>query len=184
MRKAFALAILACMVLTVAAVCQQSGKPLDRATYNTVIVQKFDIQTLAEKENFPAGYGAILQKTAVVKLQKHFEKVIDASETPAPAPGAAPPEMKGKVLLSGAIIGYDKGSRTARWMVGMGAGSSKVKVRFIFRDAESGAELWRTDQQGSFAGTFTMGGGSEDKAVSESSRKVVEALVKELGTVR
>ena len=167
------------------AVCQTAAtsKPLDKNKYNTVVVEKFETGTLAEKEKFPAGYTGILQKTAVAKLQKLFDKVIDGAEQPA-TPPAATPEIKGRLLLSGSVIGYDKGSRTARWMVGMGAGSSKVKVRFIFRDAETGQEVWRTDQQGTFVGTVTVGGGSEDKAVSESSRKVVEGLVKELASVR
>lgn len=173
------------LLLAGAAVCQTNAtsKPLDRNKYNTVVVEKFETGTEAKNEKFPAGYTEILQKTTVAKLQNLFDDVVDGAEQ-APTPTTEAAELKGRLLLSGSVVGYDKGNRTARWMVGMGAGRSKVKVRFIFRDAETGQEVWRTDQQGTFAGTFTVGGGRKDKAVSESSRKVIEGFVKALATVR
>jgi hypothetical protein len=182
--RAFA-AVLFTLLLAGASICQTqtTSKPLDKSKYKTVVVEKFEVGDLANQQNFPTGYTGILQKTTVLRLQKSFEKVIDGTDQGS-TPAEATAELKGRLLLSASVIGYDKGSRTARWMVGMGAGSSKVMVRFIFRDAETGQEAWRADEQGAFAGTFNVGGGSEDKAVSESSRKVVENLVKDLASVR
>ena len=160
----------------------QPVKPL--AGYDVIVVQKIEVGSLAAGSGYPPGYEGILQKTAYSKLaiSKLFNTVIDGTE---PSPVNAPaPEMQKRVLLSGSVIGYDKGSRTARWMVGMGAGKSRVKVRFIATDAETGQELWRTDQEGTFAGTFELGGGNEAKAANESTRKVAENLVKQIQLVR
>ncbi len=160
----------------------QSVKPL--AGYDVIVVQKIEVGSLAAGSGYPPGYEGILQKTAYSKLaiSKLFHTVIDGTE---PSPVNAPaPEMQKRVLLSGSVIGYDKGSRTARWMVGMGAGKSRVKVRFIATDADTGQELWRTDQEGTFAGTFDLGGGNEAKAANESTRKVAENLVKQIQLVR
>jgi hypothetical protein len=160
----------------------QPTKPL--AGYDVLVMQRIEVGSLAAGSGYPPGYEGILQKTAYSRLatSKLFKTVIDGAETsPANAPA---PEMQKRILLSGTVIGYDKGSRTARWMVGMGAGKSRVKVRFIATDAGTGQELWRTDQEGTFAGTFELGGGSESKAVNESTRKVAENLVKQITLVR
>lgn len=160
---------------------QVPGKPL--AGYNVITVQKFEVGSLAENSGYPAGFEGILQKTVYSKLisSRMFTTVVDGSDSGAPTGESADAK---KVILVGTIIGYDKGSRTARWMVGMGAGKSKVKVRFVCTDAATGQELWRTDQEGSFSGTFDIGGGNESRAASESTRKVADGLLKQLALVR
>jgi hypothetical protein len=75
---------------------------------------------------------------------------------------------------------YDKGSRAGRWLVGFGAGATKVKVRFVFRDAQTGAELFRTDRQGKFYGTVSLVGGGKGQAVSEAAGDVVDGLIKDI----
>ncbi len=180
--KKIALLLIAYGVVAMAA--GVPSKPL--AGYDAVVVQKIEIGSLAANSGFPAGYEGILQKTIYSKLasSKLFPAVIDGADTSASQPAAPATEAQKRVLLTGTIIGYDKGSRTARWMVGMGAGKSRVKVRFIATDAASGQELWRTDQEGTLSGTFELGGGSESKAASESTRKVAENLVKQMALVR
>lgn len=173
-------ALLLLLVLLVAlATYAQSAKPL--AGYDVVVVQKIEVGSLAANSGYPAGYDGILQKTIYSKLatSKLFSSVIDATDS-----AAAPPADKKKVHLSGTIIGYDKGSRTARWMVGMGAGKSRVKVRFVCIDPSTNQELWRSDEEGTFSGTFEIGGGNESKAATESTRKVAENLVKKLTLAR
>ncbi len=163
----------------------QTVKPL--AGYNVIVVRKIEVGSLAANSGFPTGYDGILQKTTYSKLvsSKLFPTVIDGTEAPPATTATAPqPGSEKKILLTGTIIGYDKGSRTARWMVGMGAGKSRVKVRFVATDADTGRELWRTDEEGTFAGTFEIGGGSESKAANESTRKVAEHLVKQMALVR
>ncbi len=194
MNKLVAL-LIACLFLSAAVALSQSAKPL--AGYDIIVVQKIEVGSLAAGSGFPTGYEDILQKTTYSKLaaSKLFRTVIDGtqgsptgvaeSKSSATADAAAPASTsEKKILLTGTIIGYDKGSRTARWMVGLGAGKSRVKVRFIATDSVTGQELWRTDQEGTFAGTFEIGGGSESKAVSESTRKVSDNLVKQIALAR
>jgi hypothetical protein len=181
MKRVAVFATVVTVLLSAIVIAQTPAKPLSK--YDIIVVEKFGVGSLAANSGYPTGFDGILQKTVVAKLasSKVFKDVADGADTPQTAPL---PEMKGRLLLSGTVIGYDKGSRTARWMVGMGAGKSSVKVRFICKDAATSEEVWRTDQEGTFAGTLEIGGGNEQKALNESSLKVAERLVKQIRLVR
>jgi hypothetical protein len=165
---------------------QAAEKPSKLLTGYTVIsVEKFTVGTLSTKEGFPQDFEKVMQKLAFEKLtaSKLFENVTDISEaSAAPSSGApVPSEEPGHhIILSGTVIGYDPGSRAARWTIGMGAGAAKVKVRFIFRDAQSNKEILRSDLQGKFTGTWSLTGGTTEKATRQSAEKVVEELIKEI----
>jgi uncharacterized protein DUF4410 len=153
--------------------------------YTAIHVEKFAVGTLSTKEGFPADYEKVMQRLAVEKLaaSRLFEKVIDGSEASAASSSDAPgpAEERGHaIMLSATVIGYDPGSRATRFWVGMGAGAAKVKVRFIFRDAQSNKEILRSDLQGKYSGTWNPGGGSNEKATRVSEEKVVEELIKEI----
>ena len=153
--------------------------------YTAINVEKFAVGTLSTKEGFPPDYEKVMQKLAIEKLMasKLFENVIDVSEAGAVPSSGAPStadEPGYRLILSATVIGYDPGSRTVRWVVGMGAGAAKVKVRFIFRDAQSNKEVLRTDLQGNYAGTWNVTGGSSEKATRKSAEHVVEELIKEI----
>jgi hypothetical protein len=151
--------------------------------YAVITVEKFAVGTLSTKEGFPQDFEGVIQKTAVARLaaSRLFEKVIDATEPAAGAAnGSSAPEEPGRLILSGTIIGYDPGSQAARAMLCCGAGATKVKVRFIFRDAQTSKEVFRTDQQGKYAGTWAPTGGSADKGTREAAQKLVEGLIKEI----
>lgn len=62
----------------------------------------------------------------------------------------------------------------------MGAGAAKVKVRFVFRDAQTNEEVLRRDLQGKFTGTWTLAGGTTEKATHEAAGKLVGELIKEV----
>lgn len=159
---------------------QDAKKPL--SGYSAVTVEKFTAGTLSTKEGFPPGFEGIMQKTAVVKLteSKLFEKVADGTDAPAGANNGSTPAESASLLLSGTIIGYDPGSRAARALIGMGAGAAKVKVRFIFRDAQTGKEVFRTDQEGKYAGTWAPTGGSTETGTQQAAKKVIGELTKEI----
>jgi Domain of unknown function (DUF4410) len=165
---------------------QAKEKPARPLTGYTVIhVEKFVVGTLSSKEGFPQDFEKVMQKLAVEKLtaSKLFENVIDDSEaSAAPSSGVPAPaeEPEHRILLSALVIGYDPGSRAARGWIGIGAGAAKVKVRFIFRDAQSNKEVLRSDLEGKFSGTWTLTGGTTEKATRQSAEKVVDELVKEI----
>ena len=163
---------------------KKAGKVL--AGYNAVVVEKFSVDPSARTADFPRGQEVGIQQNVVERLnkQKVFEEVKDGLEA-----GAAPPvaadltanaPAKRAVILSGTVIEYDKGSREARWFVGMGAGATKVKVRFVFRDAQTGAELLRTDRQGQFYGWIAFVGGSKEQATGEAAGDVVDRLMDDI----
>lgn len=159
---------------------QDAKKPL--SGYKVVGVEKFTAGTLSTKEGFPQDFEGIMHKTAVTKLteSKLFEKVVDAAELPADASNSTAPEEGGRLVLSGTIIGYDPGSQAARAWIGLGAGATKVKVRFIFRDAQTGKEVLRSDQQGKYSGTWALTGGSTETGTQQAAKKVIGELIKEI----
>jgi len=161
---------------------QNAKKPL--SGYSVITVETFVVGTLAAKMGFPQGFEGLIQKSAVVELsgRKLFEKVIDATEPTAGTDGAAtaPEEERRRLILSGTIIGYDPGSRATRVLVGFGAGSAKVKVRLILRDAQTSKEVLRTDLQGKYAGMSSFAGGTVETATRQAAEKVVKGLIKEI----
>jgi hypothetical protein len=148
-------------------------------------MEKFAVGAFSTREGFPPDFAQVMQKLAVEKLNasKIFQNVTDVSESSAgsssgdPAPAEEPSH---RLILSATVIGYDPGSRTARWVIGMGAGAAKVKVRFVFRDAQSSKEILRSDLEGNYAGTWNVTGGSSEKATQKSAEHVVEELIKEI----
>ena len=73
-----------------------------------------------------------------------------------------------------------KGSRAVRRRAGFGASATKIKVRFVLRDGETGEELFRIDRQGRFYGTLSVVGGGKGHAVQEAAGEVVDGLVKRI----
>ncbi len=187
---------------------QQTTKKL--AGYNAIVIEKFDVEKNAATEDFPKGLEVVMQGRAVAKMRerKLFEKVIDGAETPgvtgAPEnkeavkePGntekteqksaepsgqkdMATPSAERRLILSSTVVLYDKGSRAARYFGGFGAGQSKVKVRFVLKDAQTNAEVMSFEKQGTFKGMFSAFGGSQEEAFAKAASGVVKALMEEL----
>lgn len=187
---------------------QQTTKKL--TGYNAIVIEKFDVEKNAATEDFPKGLEVVMQGRAVVKMreQKLFEKVIDGAEAPGVTGAAenkeavkepgntekterktgepsgqknmatAPGERR--LILSSTVVLYDKGSRAARYFGGFGAGQSKVKVRFILKDAQTNAEVMSFDKQGTFKGMFSAFGGSQEEAFAKAASGLVKALIDEL----
>lgn len=183
-RRSGALAVAMLLLLTAGSspvLRAQNAKKL-LSGYSAITVEKFTAGTLSTKEGFPQGFEGIMQKSAVVKLteSKLFEKVADGTDAPAGPSNSSTPAESASLILSGTIIGYDPGSRAARAWIGMGAGAAKVKVRFIFRDAQTGKEVFRTDQEGKYAGTWALTGGSTETGTQQAAKKVIGELIKEI----
>jgi len=162
---------------------EKPSKPL--TGYAALNVEKFAVGAFSTKEGFPPDFAPVMQKLAVEKLTKSklFQNVSDVSDASAAPPSGGPAlreEPGHRLILSATVIGYDPGSRTVRWVVGMGAGAAKVKVRFVFRDAQSDKEVLRSDLQGNYAGTWNITGGSNEKSTQKSAEHVVEELIKEI----
>jgi hypothetical protein len=127
----------------------------------------------------PPGYEDVLQKTLFARLLA--ERIFDHTQEAASAPE---PMQPGTLIASGEVADFAKGNRAARVAVGYGAGSAKIKVVLVLRDALSGMEVLRLEQTGRYAGFGNLTGGSADKARSESARKVVDGLLKQIKAAR
>ncbi len=167
---------IATTVLSVALVAAAADKPL--TTYNSVVLQLFTVEPELIKANFPSDYQNVLQKTLFARLltERVFETVTDASLDPASADAKTPRAL----IATGEVVDYSKGNRAARVIISYGAGSARIKVAMTFRDAESGKEVFRIEQEGTYAGFGNLTGGSAEKARTESARKVVDGLVKKI----
>jgi hypothetical protein len=80
-------------------------------------------------------------------------------------------ENPDKLVIRGRITQYDPGSRAARWLIGMGAGSGEIIAEIRFSDAHGAPVARGTAVGGVSAGTA---GGSMDSAV----RRLVDAVVR------
>ncbi len=123
-------------------------------------------------------YENVLEKTLFARLlsERVFESVVDASLDP----GALKAKQPRALVASGEVVDFYKGNRAARVIVSYGVGSARLKIAMVLRDAESGKEVLRIEQEGSYAGFGNLTGGSAEKARNESARKVVDGLVKKI----
>ena len=157
------------------------NKPL--AGYRSLVVEEFTIEQGAATENFPAGLEVEIQQGAIRRLRNKrvFVEVIDGSrEQEAESGLAGSAESNRRAILSGAVIEYKQGSRLKRKLIGFGSGATKIKMRFVVRDAATGGELTTFDHKGSFSCNFCFMGGGKGKAEGEASGDVVDGVVKKI----
>jgi hypothetical protein len=157
----------------------KSGKPL--TGYNTIVVEKFSVEQTEKTMGFSPRMLESVRAEVIDRLQAErlFAEVIDATQLPAAQPETSA-TTSGALLLSGTVTEFSKGSRTKRAMIGLGAGASKVKVRFLFRDAQTDTELLRTEHKGKYHGLLGIGGGDEGYAMEEAAGDVVDGLIKDI----
>lgn len=199
--------LLVCAVVsaTPSLFAQQTDKKL--ANYNAIVIEKFEVERNAATEDFPKGLEEVIQGLVVSKMrdQKLFAEVIDGapesgftnastSGKSVKGPGytaqkasgpngqedATPGPGERRLILNGTVIIYDKGSRAARYFGGFGAGESKIKMRFVVKDAQTNAEVMSFEEQGTFKGLWTAFGGSQEEAYAKAANGVVKALIGEL----
>ncbi len=155
-------------------------KPLTK--YNTIVLQQFKADPELVKAGFPSDYESVLEKTLFARLlsERVFESVADSSLDPS----AAKAKNAGTLIAGGEVVDYSKGNRAARVIVSYGVGAARLRVVMTLRDAATGNEVLRIEQEGSYAGFGDLTGGSAEKARTESARKVVDGLVKKIRAAR
>ncbi len=162
---------------------EKRNKPL--AGYTVILVEPFTVEKSDATRDFPANEEATLDRTTISTLRSAgiFDEVIRAEHT-APAEARTQPQPaagKRRLILSGTVVGYSKGSSAARVLTWpLGAGATKVKVRFVFRDAETGEEVHRADREGKFLATLSGGFADKRLQLSEVTGNVAEVLLKEI----
>ena len=162
---------------------QKTSKPL--AGYTAILVEPFTVEKNQFTTDFPAGEEANLQLSTVLGLRESgiFEKVLDGTQNSrGESPSAEKSTSGGQriVILSGIIVGFNKGSSAARVMTWpLPVGVSKAKARFVFRDATSNEEVFRFEKEAKFQATISGGIATKEEQMAHLKGGLVEALVKE-----
>lgn len=110
--------------------------------------------TVEPGSNLPEDYFATMMEELVTQLNKthRFEQVLREGEKPAD---------NGQVLeLTGTITRFNRGNRTVRYMVGFGAGKTKIVSHVKFVDTATGAVQFEKNVDGKVWIGF-MGGESQ-----------------------
>jgi len=106
-----------------------------------------------------------------LKQLKKFKQVSNTGETISQDAGPT-------VRLSGVITKYKPGSRAKRYLIGFGAGSTKVVAHITLTDATNGTTLFEKDVDGTvWIGVF---GGDSSGATRGLAKEVAKVTKKAL----
>lgn len=180
-----ALLVCFCALIPAARAQTKSGKLL--SDYNSIVVEAVTLDKNPALEKFPAGHDTDFQKKIVADLRKKnvFPEVIDGTRQSGEQEAPANNSTGGKrLILSTTIIDFTPGNKALRHTIGWGLGATKVKARFVFRDAATGYELWEHTQEGKFAGFISKYGAGKNYPVTEASGDIVDALIKQINKYR
>ena len=164
-RLAMFLSLIAAM--SVVAAAQTKAEKSYKNKYQNIEVMRFDVQAGNE---VPPEYLDELAKDIANQLRdtKKFKQIIRVGET---ATDAAAPTLR----LSGTITKFKKGSRAKRYLVGFGAGATKMVVHVKFADASTGEVLFEDDVDGKvFIGVF----GGDSKGATNGVAKDIGKVTK------
>ena len=162
---------------------QKTSKPL--AGYTAILVEPFTVEKNQLTTDCPVGEEANLQLSTVLGLRESgiFKNVLDGSQNSrGESPSAEKSTSEGQrvAILSGIVIGFNKGSSAARVMTWpLPVGVSKAKARFVFRDATSNEEVFRFEKEAKFQATISGGIATKEDQIAHLKGGLVEALVKE-----
>lgn len=128
------------MLLAAAIINTASGASTTKAQFQNVQVMRFEVRSGLD---FPADYLVTMMEDIVGQLSnsKKFAQVLRQGETPA--------EANAPILqLVGTVTQFNKGSRAMRYMVGFGAGKTKVKAHVKFLNPATNETVLEKDVDG------------------------------------
>lgn len=169
--KSLLIALLFCLFFAFSISAQQAAAAAKR-NYENIEVEKFTIQ---QGVKFPESSLDVMMAEIVAELKK-LNKFKQVSMKIGNEGGLENKMPESTIGLSGTITKYKPGSRTARYLIGFGAGMTKVKARIKFVDAASGNVLFDKEIDGKVIIGF-FGGNSND-ATRGFAREVAEIAKK------
>jgi curli biogenesis system outer membrane secretion channel CsgG len=157
------------LILAVAALGQQATAA--KKIYKNIEIEKFTIRQGVE---YPAADIDPLANALVNNFRdsKRFDNVSLAGQA-TPAESTAADSLR----ISGEVIKYVKGSRAARYLVGLGAGKTKIIVDVKFVNAATGETVLQQTVDGDV--TWGIFGGDSDKAKSGVADEIIRLMKKE-----
>lgn len=136
--------------------------------YKAIEVERFTVRQgveLAEKD-----VDELMKATIDnFKASNRFDSVTMAGE-------AATVEASPKLKVSGEVTKYVKGSRAARYLVGFGAGKTKLMVDVKLTDTVSGEVVFHQSVDGDV--TWGLFGGDSDKAKGGVADEIIREMKK------
>lgn len=151
------------------ALCASGQTQAASGPYGVVEIEKFSV---AQGVEFPETDLNELMNYLVLHFNdsRRFDKVFLASDT---ASREAPAR---RVKITGQVTKYSKGSRAARYLVGFGAGRTKLVADVKVSDAETGQLLFEKNVDGHVYGGFF--GGKTDEAKGELASEIIKTMTK------
>lgn len=145
-------------------------------SYSTVIVKEFVVEDGPDTSGFVSGDELLLQKLVMGRMRKYtaFRDVVDGGESRDSAQDTSQPSDR--VSLAGIVVGYNAGGRVRRDLVGVFGGVMTLTMRFVFRDAQTGNEVFRTELTSTGGPVFF--GGSVEEMRSQAMLRLADDLVK------
>jgi hypothetical protein len=180
-------AVLICLCCLTSSVKTQTQTGKSLTGYNAIVVEAVTLDKNPKLAKFPAGHDTDFQKKIVADLQRKnvFAEVVDGTmQAGGQEPGAKIPAGARRLILSTTIVDFNPGNKALRYTVGMGLGATRVKARFVFRDAATGQEVLMSAQQGRFLGFVTLHGTGKDYPVTEASGDIVDGLIRTINKNR
>ncbi|MEO8574165.1 MAG: DUF4410 domain-containing protein [Pyrinomonadaceae bacterium] len=161
--KYLVLATSVSMLLAAAAFCQPST---NKRPYKAIELEKFTVRQGIEFADKDIDELRTTVKHLVAS--KRFDSVTMTGDAPA-AETAGP-----KLRISGEITKYVKGSQAARYLVGFGAGKTKIMTDINMTDATSGEVIFHQVVDGDV--TWGVFGGDSD----DSKGGVADEMIREM----
>ena len=163
--KYFLLAVSISMLLAAAALGQSATA---KQPYKAIEIEKFTVRQGVELSDKDVDE---LMKATVenFRASKRFDTVAMVGEA-----GAS--EGTRKLKISGEVVKYVKGNRAARYLVGFGAGKTKIMVDVKLTDAATGEVVFNQTVDGDV--TWGVFGGSSDSAKGGVSDELIREMKK------
>lgn len=158
---------------------QNTKNETDKNKYQKIEITKFDVKEGVEK--FTDSSLDVMMSEIVDELQKlnKFKEVTietikpkDAATTDEAKTDTPKIEAESTIRLIGTVTEYKEGNRTARYLVGFGAGRAKIKAHIKILDA-TGSTLLEKDVDGNLVIGFF---GGDSKSITRGLAREVAKI--------
>jgi len=152
----------------------RTAAPKPLAGYNEVVIERFAVEKSCD---FSQIQSDAVQQAFVSRLRaKKMVAVIDRLDAGGDELAKAPPaEGVKRMTVTATVLEFARGSRTAR-SIGIGAGATKLRVRFTIKDAVTGAELFTTER----LGRYGRGDATNEAGFSAVACEVIDGLIADI----
>ena len=147
--------------------------------YDRIVVEPVDTSSTPMPDQKEKWYGTMKSALASynVWFMEAFSPELKAKAKVEESDRA--PKRSGTLIIRGAVLDMDPGSRAGRYFAGFGAGAASSKARFEIVDAKSGKVLARVTQARRSGGAWKGAGGSDLEVMRDS----VHATAKDIAHV-